>query len=285
VGQGHKKWCGVTYGEEDLDWEVVPIEGKGLGLRALRDLPPLYRILVEGWLTFEDAKGNPRIAELSPEGGEPSDIGKFSLNSGIGNMGPLLGLRCSRVNHDCDGNASCAIDRGFKVLVLHSNREIKAGEEICQSYCHFNFIPQQLLNGERCSAQKVRDLFKEKWNIECPSTCICYDPDIQEAIDQAFAIHQGQKERESREDKILALEQIIDLMTVAKCTISMFSSIWTWIVTLAEHDPATVPMADKYAAMVVMDFSAKVYHPDLTKAAAERLEENAMESQSVLNLG
>ena len=33
----------MEYGEEDLDWTVVPIPGKGLGVLALRDIPPKYR--------------------------------------------------------------------------------------------------------------------------------------------------------------------------------------------------------------------------------------------------
>lgn len=33
----------MEYGEEDLDWTVVPIPGKGLGVVALRDIPPKYR--------------------------------------------------------------------------------------------------------------------------------------------------------------------------------------------------------------------------------------------------
>lgn len=32
-GQGHKHWCKLLCGEEDLDWIVIPVTGKGLGLR------------------------------------------------------------------------------------------------------------------------------------------------------------------------------------------------------------------------------------------------------------
>lgn len=32
VGQGHKDWCGIPYGEEDLDWTIAEIDGKGQGI-------------------------------------------------------------------------------------------------------------------------------------------------------------------------------------------------------------------------------------------------------------
>jgi len=48
TGQRHKNWCCIyEYGEEDVDWEVVPVPNKGLGVRAKRFLPAGYRIIVE----------------------------------------------------------------------------------------------------------------------------------------------------------------------------------------------------------------------------------------------
>jgi len=41
-------WCCLfEYGEEDIDWEVLPVENRGLGIIAKRSLPAGYRILVE----------------------------------------------------------------------------------------------------------------------------------------------------------------------------------------------------------------------------------------------
>jgi hypothetical protein len=50
-GQGHKNWCHLECGEEDVDWEVTPIPGKGLGIVAKRLIPVLYRIIVEAVFT------------------------------------------------------------------------------------------------------------------------------------------------------------------------------------------------------------------------------------------
>ena len=48
----------MEYGEEDLDWKVVAIPGKGLGVVALRDIPPKYRFvrkwtICDGTLTVD----------------------------------------------------------------------------------------------------------------------------------------------------------------------------------------------------------------------------------------
>jgi len=40
-------WCGrYQYGEEDVDWEIVPVRNKGLGVRAKKPLIPAgYRFI------------------------------------------------------------------------------------------------------------------------------------------------------------------------------------------------------------------------------------------------
>jgi len=60
-GQRHVNWCcsGYEYGEEDIDWEVVKVPKKRLGIRAKRFLPAGYRIIVEP--IFTDPHGHPGI--------------------------------------------------------------------------------------------------------------------------------------------------------------------------------------------------------------------------------
>ena len=50
--QGHKNWCQLEYGEEDIDWEVKPVEGKGLGIVAKRFFSSKSRIMVEAFRTM-----------------------------------------------------------------------------------------------------------------------------------------------------------------------------------------------------------------------------------------
>jgi len=119
-GQGHKNWCGIDCGEEDLDWSVVPIPGKGLGIVALRDIPALYRIIVEGGVHKE----HPGVADLMPENGSFEE--KFQLNvlgCGLADEdNHELGILCprmSRLNHSCDPNATHFFDNSVKVSSYH----------------------------------------------------------------------------------------------------------------------------------------------------------------------
>ena len=60
-GQGHKNWCQVSCCEEDVDWKVEEVPGKGLGLIALRDIPASARVVVDRLYTWEEAKDDPRL--------------------------------------------------------------------------------------------------------------------------------------------------------------------------------------------------------------------------------
>jgi hypothetical protein len=63
-GQGHKNWCKVACCEEDIDWKVQEVPGKGLGLVALKDIPAMARVVVDRYYTFEEAKADPRLAGI-----------------------------------------------------------------------------------------------------------------------------------------------------------------------------------------------------------------------------
>jgi len=114
-GQGHKNWCGTDCGEEDIDWMVTPIPGKGLGLVALRDIPAAYPIIVEPVVD----KTHPGVADLMPRNGSLDD--KYDLNMyGAGeddnaDERVVVSLRMSRVNHSCAPNADSFYDQYAKV--------------------------------------------------------------------------------------------------------------------------------------------------------------------------
>jgi len=61
-GQGHKNWCQVSCCEEDVDWKVEEVPGKGLGLIALKDIPALARVVVDRVHTFNECRNDPRLA-------------------------------------------------------------------------------------------------------------------------------------------------------------------------------------------------------------------------------
>jgi len=112
-GQGHKNWCGIDCGEEDIDWAVCPIPGKGMGISALRDIPAAYRIIVEAGVD----KTHPRVADLMPINGTLD--AKYALNKlGCGaedDVEELLCLRIARANHACKANAAHIYDKSVKV--------------------------------------------------------------------------------------------------------------------------------------------------------------------------
>jgi hypothetical protein len=117
-GQGHKNWCGLEYGEEDIDFEVAPVPGKGLGLIAKRSFPIKFRILVEGPCSEE----HPALQDLMPLNGNLQD--KIQLNRlGCGDGDSLefaLCLRLARANHSCAPNAAHIYDESMKVCKKNS---------------------------------------------------------------------------------------------------------------------------------------------------------------------
>lgn len=126
-GQGHKNWCKLGCGEEDLDWEVAPVPGKGLGLIAKRLIPPKFRILVDA----VRPKTHPAIQDLMPTKGTIEE--KYLLNAlDCDTEGDdVMCLRIARANHNCDANADHYYDETFKVKILFSEREIQPGEQTC----------------------------------------------------------------------------------------------------------------------------------------------------------
>jgi len=116
-GQGHKNWCELDCGEEDLDWSVTAIPGKGLGIVALRDMPAAYKIIVEAAVD----KDHPGVADLMPQDGSLDR--KYHLNRrqtwGVDDNGApivVVCLRTSRANHSCAPNASSFYDKSVKVF-------------------------------------------------------------------------------------------------------------------------------------------------------------------------
>jgi len=115
-GQGHKRWCGVDCGEEDVDWNVTPIPGKGLGIFALRDIPKAYKVIVEAGVD----KDHPGVADLMPHNGsleDKYDLNKFGCIVGD-DMEKVLCLRMSRVNHSCTPNADHFYEKSDKVIAI-----------------------------------------------------------------------------------------------------------------------------------------------------------------------
>jgi len=180
-------------GEEDVDWEVVPIPNKGLGIIAKKLLPAKYRIMADP--VYTDPHDHPGILELAPEGAS-LEI-KFETNAVQGDEfrdggKSYVGLCFSRANHDCHPNADYVYDETARVVVLFAQRDISPGEEIC--ICYATFANLELdrktahLNPEE-EFQSVQKTLKEAWGITCPDECYCKDSDAKNLVLEGRRVH------------------------------------------------------------------------------------------------
>ena len=188
-GQGHKNWCKYQCGEEDIDWHMVPIPGKGLGIVAKRTIPAGYRIIVEP--VFTDPAGHAAIKDLMPEDGTLMD--KFDLNAfqmDVDDMG-AVSLRISRVNHDCRANAATFYCTTSRVKILYAQRQILAGQEICIPYvCFMEIFYNTCMSLDDIAVlrKQRKDRLANKWNIICSADCVCNDLHVEKLIVKAIAL-------------------------------------------------------------------------------------------------
>jgi len=93
VGQGHVDWCEHAVLEEDVDWVVSPIPGKGRGLVVKTLIPPWTRIIVDG------RRDKMLLATVHPNK-------------------PIDSERAWLINHACDMNAIRIMDPHFQLKIL-----------------------------------------------------------------------------------------------------------------------------------------------------------------------
>jgi hypothetical protein len=182
----HQLFCGKA-GEIGLDYEIRPIDGKGLGVFAKRDLKRNDTIFVELPVVQpsdvslpEEESVQEAIMALTPT--DSSFQSKYEHN----NVGRLC-LTFSRVNHDCIGNSHHSYDDEKGLFLLVANHTIPAGEEIT---CSYTF---QTLHAE---ALEKHATF---WDFRCECRA-CKNPEIAEKLDQ-MVIDDEQTVAYSRQDK------------------------------------------------------------------------------------
>jgi len=203
-GQGHKNWCKLECGEEDLDWKVSEVAGKGLGLIALRKIPAKFRIIVDA----ESSLDHPGFKELMPLDGSAHE--KFHLNClGSDDLSKsLLCLRIARANHECDANASHYYDETHRVKILFAERDIPVGEEICINYqsCT-DFSKNQTPLSARCILQL-------KWGIVCNDDCFCQNVDLEKMVQKGRKLDGQIFSLASSRNSIGALRAVRELLEI-----------------------------------------------------------------------
>jgi hypothetical protein len=174
TGQCHRMWCKADCGEEDIDWKVQEIEGKGLGLIALKDIAPLSKIIVDRSYEWDEIKDSPQLADLCPKNGTMTE--KFGLNAISHNGTSELNFRISRLNHSCQSNASSQRIRETKVRLIYSRQLIRRGEEITIPYLSFLSEIETKYKDPAQYLKLVCENLEKKWGIICPPQCVCKDP-------------------------------------------------------------------------------------------------------------
>ena len=165
TGQGHKNWCQLYCCEEGIDWDVLPVPGKGLGLIALKFIPSKSRIIVDA---IRDIN-HPALQDLEPKGGNTQEKRALNVLGGENSSRSLLCLRIARANHDCNFNASHRHEEDMTVTILFSERDIEAGEEISIEYTASSDP------SKGTSPDVSRLILLRKWGLTCPDDCVCKD--------------------------------------------------------------------------------------------------------------
>ncbi len=126
--------------------------------------------------------------ELAPEGA-PLEV-KFQINALGGDPARdggknYVGLRVSRVNHDCKPNAGYVYDEVARVEIIFAQRDIQIGEEVC--ICYYSFSSLNLERPTAGLAPEEEFKFIQKtllttWGITCPENCFCKDLEIRKLV-------------------------------------------------------------------------------------------------------
>ena len=133
---------------------------------------------------------------------------KFKLNSFqeppyLENGKQFLGLRSSRVNHNCSPNAAISYDYVARVQIIFSLRDIQPGEEICICYyAHLtlDMEPDSVVRRRDPPVAVLRSMIQQgknprefdfivnesnlklNWGIICPEDCFCKNPEKRKLI-------------------------------------------------------------------------------------------------------
>lgn len=194
----HSFWCGKV-GEKGIDFEVIPIKGKGLGLITKRAFERGEKILAErpvatttnvingvpsnkGASQEESEKTNENIRRaamaLTPLDGNLDD--KFNSNGVCINVQDAaqvsledkgaagLFLIFSRTNHACLGNSDHYYDHQHGVHLLVANDSIPAGTEVTFPYT-------------RTGKERHNDLHWRGFDCNCKA---CQSPALDAKVNQ-----------------------------------------------------------------------------------------------------
>lgn len=160
-------------------------------------------------------------------------MNSFQENAHLNRGGSLyLGLRTSRVNHNCRPNAGIAYENIAKVQIVYSLRDIQPGQEICICYTthldldferessaprssvsdefHYSMV-QQGLHPLEVEFFVNKRVLKQSWGITCPDDCFCNDQEVRKLILEAKELHEEMHQASSPEGRLSAGEKLLNI--------------------------------------------------------------------------
>ena len=297
AGQGHKDWCGHQCGEEDVDWQVTPVPGKGLGIVAKKNMPAGFRIMVEH--AFTDPCGHPAMQDLMPHNGTLTD--KFQFNAFRNHSGTIpwfVSLRMSRLNHDCNANATIYWCRTTKVGIVVAQRHIEIGQEICVAYdsLYVRFNMAMALSANTARQQMEKYLFEKK-GIICRPNCVCKCERTNELITRVVQLFSLMKEMIQRKqvlefsqpgDELLDIVDSIPLDPYSSVRLEMYNLLYDFEVHQAQHliKFATTSLRETWCAATVaklQQYTASAYEIQSAMSPYCALTEKCEEKFAVAN--
>lgn len=193
---------------------------------------------------------------------------KFQLNSVAGDEDRdggknIVGLRISRVNHDCRPNAARIYDDGARVDVLFALRDIQPGEEICVTYCSFGRMdvsrPTARLRPPEMEFSVYPMTLKLNWNIVCPTDCYCKDPNARKLVMEGRRLNdeiQFQADRGNTEAALMAGEKLLEIHGKFNLSWTQRASINLDLFRISLMKRKTLARADRYIQATLQVYKA-----------------------------
>ena len=135
---------------------------------------------------------------------------------GAGGTQMVIGLRTSRLNHNCRPNVGTSYDDTARVIILFAQRDIHPGEEMCINCSHFGFLESDCLTNVMSAKDALKfeqsSLFK-KFGFTCPEDCYCKDPQARDLVMKGAKFYlkmQAEADKDLVEEAIAAGEVVIE---------------------------------------------------------------------------
>ena len=229
---------------------------------------------------------------MAPEGA--SLFVKFRTNCISGNLErdngkDIVGLRTSRLNHNCRPNAGCVYDETAHVEIVFAQRDIQPGEEICITYFNFASLdsvrPTAKMEPE-AEFRYVQDMLLKKWGIVCPDDCYCKCQKTRELILEGRRICakiEPMAGRAQTEDALAWGEKHLDILRHLNLSWTELADAHYILFQVALTRRKTLPIADRHIRKAHDIFKTIYPYSESHTKKCERLLKNPEKNANYLS--